>query len=72
MIPEIMAFTQADLDKLDRAIADGRGAQSISFADQTITFRTVDDMLKLRSLMKRQVDSALTHRLAVVSKGTST
>ena len=65
-----MAFTQADLDKLDRAIAAGRGVRSIAFADQTITFHTVSDMLKLRSLMKRQVDSALTHRLAVTSKGT--
>ena len=65
-----MAFVQADLDKLDQAIVDGRGAQSISFAEQSVTFRSVDDMLKLRSLMKRQIDSALTHRLAVVSKGT--
>lgn len=67
-----MAFTQTDLDKLDQAIVDGRGAKSVSFADQTIMFHSVDDMLKLRSLMKRQIDSALTHRLAVVSKGTST
>lgn len=67
-----MAFTQADLDKLDRAIADGRGARQISFADQTIVFHSVSDMLKLRSLIKRQVDTALTHRLAVVSKGTAT
>ena len=65
-----MAFTQTDIDKLDRAIADGRGARQISFADQTIIFHSVADMLKLRSLMKRQVDSTLTHRLAVVSKGT--
>ena len=65
-----MAFTEDDLTKIDRAIAAGRGVRTIAFADQTITFHSVDDMLKLRSLMKRQVDSALTHRLAVTSKGT--
>ena len=65
-----MAFTQADLDKLDRAIVDGRGARSITFSDQSVTFHTVDDMLRLRSLIKRDVDSAPTHRLAVTSKGT--
>lgn len=65
-----MAFTQADLDKLDRAIADGRGARQVTFADQSVIFHSVADMLKLRSLMKRQIDSALTHRLAVTGKGT--
>ena len=65
-----MAFTQDDLTKLDRAIADGRGVRQISFADQTIIFHTVAEMLKLRELMSRQVNSSPTHRLAVTSKGT--
>ena len=65
-----MAFTQADIDKLDRAIADGRGAQIVSFADQTVHFRTVAEMKELRELMTRQVNSTPTHRLAVTSKGT--
>ncbi len=65
-----MAFTQADVDALDRAIADGRGARSITFSDQTVTFGSVADMLKLRSIMKREVDVAPTYRLAATDKGT--
>ena len=65
-----MAYTQADIDKLDRAIADARGAQTISFADQTISFRTVAEMKELRQLMTRQVNATRTYRLAVTSKGT--
>ena len=65
-----MAFTQADIDALDQAIADGRGARSITFADQTVSFESVDDMIKRRALMKREVDSTPTYRLAATSKGT--
>ena len=66
-----MAFSQSDIDALDRAIAAGRGARSITFADgQSVTFRSVAEMKELRSLMKREVDSAPTYRLAVTSKGT--
>lgn len=65
-----MAFTSDDLDKLDRAIAGGRGARSITFSDQTVTFNSIDDMLRLRALMKAQTDpSAATHRLATTDKG---
>ncbi len=65
-----MAFTQADVDALDRAIADGRGARSISFEGQSVTFNSISDMIKLRSIMKREVDSAPTYRLAATDKGT--
>ena len=65
-----MAFTQADIDKLDRAIAAGRGVQTISFADQTTTFRTVAEMKELRQWMTREVNATRTYRLAVTSKGT--
>jgi hypothetical protein len=50
-----MAWTSADVDALKKAIADGRGARSIAFADQTITFHTVDEMLKLLSVMQQDV-----------------
>jgi hypothetical protein len=66
-----MAFSQADLDKLDQALADGRGARQITFEDQSITFHSIDEMLKLRAVMVREVSSTVkNHRLAVVKKGT--
>ena len=47
-----MAWTQTDIDALERAIADGRGARSISFADQSVTFGSVSEMLELLAAMK--------------------
>lgn len=68
-----MAWTQADIDKLKRAIADGGALQSIQFADQTFTFRSIDEMLKLLSLMEQEASTAAgtsrAHRLAATSKG---
>lgn len=66
-----MAWTQADLDKLETAITDGRGARQITFEGQSVTFNSIDEMLKLRSVMKREIDTATAnHRFAVTSKGT--
>ena len=65
-----MAFTQADVDALDQAIADGRGVRSMTFSDQTVSFNSISDMLKLRSIMKREVDSAPTYGFAATDKGT--
>ena len=65
-----MAWTQTDLDALDSALADGKGARVIQFADQRVEFHSIPDMLALRSVMMRQINSSVTHRLATVSKGT--
>ena len=68
-----MAWTQDDLDKLDAAIAGGSALQSIQFADQTFTFRTLDEMLKLRAVMTASLSTAsgtsTAYRLAATSKG---
>lgn len=63
-----MAFTQADLDKLNAAIASGSVLQSISFADQSFTFRSMADMLQLRAVMQKDI-TKVTSRLAATSKG---
>ena len=70
-----MAWTQADLDALDKAIADGRGVRAISFTDgQSVQFNSIDEMLRLRAVMTREIaQSAGTtshYKLAVVKKGT--
>lgn len=67
------AWTQADVDKLKAAIADGAAVQTITFADQTFTFRSLDEMLKLLAIMVQEVNAAAgtpkSHRLAATSKG---
>jgi hypothetical protein len=68
-----MAWTQADLDKLDAALASGSALQTITFADQSFTFRSIDEMLKLRGIMQQALNAAAgtatTHRVAAFSKG---
>jgi len=68
-----MAWTQADIDKLDAALAGGGAMQSIQFADQTFTFRSIDEMLKLRAVMAQALSAAAgtstAHRVAATSKG---
>jgi hypothetical protein len=67
-----MAWTEADLNSLERAIADGRGARSITFSDQSVTFGTIDEMLKLRASMKHDLfglTTSRTYRVASTNKG---
>ena len=69
-----MAWTQADLDKLDAAIAAGGIMQSMTFAGgDSYTFRTVDEMLKLRAVMQQALAAAAgvstKTRYAAYSKG---
>jgi hypothetical protein len=67
-----MAWTQADIDALERAIADGRGARAITFADQSVTFNSIAEMLALLATMKQAVAAAAggsSTRYAAFSKG---
>jgi len=68
-----MAWTQADLDKLDAAISGGSGIARMKFADQEFEFRSIDEMLKLRAVMQQALNSAAgtstARRLAATSKG---
>lgn len=67
-----MAFTQTDVDALKTAIASGKGAQTIEFGDQKVTFRDVDEMRALLALMMGEVSTAAgtpRTRYAATSKG---
>jgi len=67
-----MPWTQSDVDKLKAAIASGQGAKTISFADQSVTFHSVDEMLKLLAVMQQDVTTSAggtTTRLAATRKG---
>jgi len=48
-----MAWTQADLDALDAAMKGGE--LTVRYGDRSITYRDLDEMLRLRALMKQEV-----------------
>jgi hypothetical protein len=67
-----MPWTQSDVDTLKAAIAAGQGARTIVFADQSVTFHSIDEMLKLLAVMQQDVTRSsgrTTTRLAATSKG---
>lgn len=45
-----MAYTQLQLDALDKAIAEG--ALTVKYADKQVTYRSLDEMLRIRNLMR--------------------
>lgn len=52
-----MAWTAEDVATIKQAILDRKGARTIVFADQSVTFDSIDDMLKLLSVMQAEVSS---------------
>jgi hypothetical protein len=64
-----MAWTQTDVDTLKQAIVDRKGAKSIAFSDQVVTFESFEDMLKLLSVMQAEVAGTSRTRYASTSKG---
>jgi hypothetical protein len=53
-----MPWTQTDIDTLKQAIVDRKGAKSIQFSDQLVTFESIDEMLKLLAVMTQAVSQA--------------
>jgi hypothetical protein len=67
-----MAWTAADITTLKQAMLDRKGAKSLTFADQTVVFDSVDDMMKLLAVMEAEVSATagLTRtRFAATRKG---
>ena len=48
-----MAFTATQLATLEKAIA--QGATRVQYRDETVEYRSLDDMIKLRNLMRREL-----------------
>ncbi|QKV20251.1 phage head-tail joining protein [Oricola thermophila] len=49
-----MAWTQADLDKLDEAIATG--ARRVKFQNHEVEYHSMSDMLKARDVIAAALD----------------
>lgn len=65
-----MAFTQDQLDKLEAAIA--QGSLRVKYADKEVTYRSLDEMLKIRNLMRESlglIDSSGRRVVMGFSKG---
>jgi hypothetical protein len=69
-----MPWTQADADALRAAIVAAKGAKTITFSDQTITFHDLKQMRDLLAEIEGTAalagDGPPTFRYAVTSKGT--
>jgi hypothetical protein len=48
-----MAWTQSDLDVLDGAI--GQGVRTAQYQSGSVTYHSLDDMIRLRNLMRAEV-----------------
>jgi hypothetical protein len=65
-----MAWTNDDLNNLQEAI--GTGALEVQYTDKRVKYRSLDEMMRLLTLMKRElglVDSSKRRKTAVTGKG---
>jgi len=51
-----MSFTQKHLDAVESAIA--RGEKTVRYADRTVEYRTVDELLKARDEIRTSLSNA--------------
>lgn len=50
------SLTQADLDKLDKAITSG--VRRVTYASGTVEYQSIDDMMKARAYAAGQLEAA--------------
>jgi hypothetical protein len=66
-----MPFTQTELDTLNTAIA--QGALTVEYGDKKVTYRSLTEMMQIKSLMERELAPASQvnngRRFASFSKG---
>ncbi len=53
-----MAWTQSDLDAVERAIASGE--RTVSYSDKTVTYRDMDELFKARDAIKQALATTTT------------
>lgn len=50
-----MAWSQLQLDAIESAIASGE--LSVRFGDRTVTYRSMDELLQARAVIKESIDT---------------
>ena len=61
------SFTQADLDAVRRAIA--KGEKSVQYADRSVTYRSMDELLQAERVIAADVESRPRQTLGYATKG---
>lgn len=64
------AFTQAQLDELEKSIA--AGVLSVKYQDRTVTYQSLTEMIRIRDLIKKELGQVSTQNQRVLmshSKG---
>jgi hypothetical protein len=59
-----MAYTQKHLDAVERAIA--RGEKVVRYTDRTVEYRSIDELLKARDVIRTSLTDAAGPRSRVV------
>ncbi|MNJ49700.1 hypothetical protein D3C77_449460 [compost metagenome] len=59
-----MAYTQKHLDAVERAIA--RGEKVVRYTDRTVEYRSIDELLKARDVIRTSLTEAAGPRSRVV------
>lgn len=63
-----VAFTQADLDAIQAAIA--KGERSVQYADRSVTFRSMDELLQAEARIARALSTGRAKQsIGVTCKG---
>jgi hypothetical protein len=52
----MMAITQADIDKLNRAILSGH--RSVQYRDRTVSYQSTQDMIEARDRFQKELDAS--------------
>lgn len=61
-------FTQADLDAINRALANN--VKTVKYSDKEVTYRSVDEMIKIRDMIRQSLGiNRGGRRVARTSKG---
>lgn len=55
-----MAFNQTDLDNINAAIATGE--LTVEVGGRKVTYRSMDDLMKARSLIQSELPTGVGHR----------
>jgi hypothetical protein len=62
-----MAFVASDLATVEQAIA--KGELSVTFADRSVTYRSIDDLIKARDIISASLSTRKRQTYVIGQKG---
>lgn len=64
-----MAWTQAQLDALKDAIA--QGALTVKYADKEVTYRSLNEMMRIKAVMENEINAGAARPSRIIKVGFS-